>query len=219
MRFLCFLCFLLVPVMVFGSSDFKRYVHKCWDLYIVNGDDGTKKCFMTSSPLATSGNYSNRSDPRLWVRYVKPGVEEVSFTPGYKMDGMKVPSVSIYNTAVAFPDKKNRHCVDKCKVVGFCVSNDFDSLLKSAVSGNCVGGNFGELTPSSIYELSVVENEQAWAMDMETDRAIINDMKNGTTAVITANSLIGTCSSDIYSLMGFTSAYKQMKLLCQPKKT
>ncbi len=59
------------------------------------------------------------------------------------------------------------------------------------------------------------ENDRAWAKDSITDGALTQAMMRGTTMSVKGFSRLGSNSSDVYSLSGFTSAYRNMKQSCK----
>lgn len=59
------------------------------------------------------------------------------------------------------------------------------------------------------------KDELAWAYDEHQDQSMVSAMKRGMKLNIKGESQVGTTSEDLYSLKGFTSAYKRMKELCQ----
>ncbi|MGH6932440.1 MAG: invasion associated locus B family protein [Dongiaceae bacterium] len=54
----------------------------------------------------------------------------------------------------------------------------------------------------------------AWAPDADSDRALVNAMKNGSSMVVYGMSARGTKTTDTYSLTGFTKAYKAIGDAC-----
>ena len=56
--------------------------------------------------------------------------------------------------------------------------------------------------------------EWAWAGTDEDDQKIINAMKKGAKAVLTAKSRRGTKTQDTFSLMGFTAALEDAEKRC-----
>ncbi|MCB2109202.1 MAG: hypothetical protein KDE14_15940 [Rhodobacteraceae bacterium] len=63
------------------------------------------------------------------------------------------------------------------------------------------------------WSLFTVE-DRAWARDMETDKAIVNAFIKGNNAVVTGTSSRGTLTTDTYSLIGFTAAYRDIGKAC-----
>lgn len=68
---------------------------------------------------------------------------------------------------------------------------------------------------SQRYELFTVGSDRAWARDSKTDRAIIQAMIKGSTAVIRGTSSRGTVTTDTFSLIGFTAAYQAISEACK----
>ena len=64
------------------------------------------------------------------------------------------------------------------------------------------------------YELPAVQGEWAWAASPEDDAKIIEAMKRGARAILTARSARGTTTKDTFSLTGFTAAYDDSKKRC-----
>jgi hypothetical protein len=58
------------------------------------------------------------------------------------------------------------------------------------------------------------DGEWAWPADAEADAAIVNAMKSGAEAVVTAVSSRGTTTTDTFSLMGFTAAMEDAEQRC-----
>jgi len=61
----------------------------------------------------------------------------------------------------------------------------------------------------------VIDEEQAWVKDVEDDEEMVKAMMSGNYAVAASRSLKDTCSLDVYSLIGFTKAYKKMQEVCK----
>ena len=59
------------------------------------------------------------------------------------------------------------------------------------------------------------QDEWAWAPKDEDDKKIINAMKKGAKAVLTAKSSRGTKTQDTFSLMGFTAAIADAEKRCE----
>ena len=57
--------------------------------------------------------------------------------------------------------------------------------------------------------------EWAWPSSPERDRAIVDAMRAGASATITAVSTRGTTTIDEFSLLGFTAALEEAERLCQ----
>ena len=54
----------------------------------------------------------------------------------------------------------------------------------------------------------------AWARDTATDKAMVKAMKRGNKLVVRGASWRGTATTDTYSLIGFTAAYKASRAAC-----
>jgi len=65
----------------------------------------------------------------------------------------------------------------------------------------------------SSFSLFTAEGH-AWARDSDTDKALVNAMKQGSKMVIKGTSWRGTLTTDTYSLKGFTAAYSQSRSAC-----
>lgn len=66
----------------------------------------------------------------------------------------------------------------------------------------------------SNYEL-FTDGEWAWPASAEADSALLNAMKRGTTAVLSARSGRGTQTKDTFSLRGFTAAMTEAEKRCK----
>ena len=64
------------------------------------------------------------------------------------------------------------------------------------------------------FELRLIENDSAWTDDDSIDQDIIKAMKKGNTMKVIGYSKRGTKTTDTYSLMGFTAAYKYISQIC-----
>ncbi len=210
-KFLFLLFCFLSPHLASSIPKFDKYSYKCWDVYVTYDEENQKSCFIKTSPISRSGSYSKRGDSTLWVRYIKNNIDEVSITQGYLISEKEdLPNIFIYKARDCFSNKDISSCQEQCSS---CVIDKCKNILSRADGGKCSGDIYSK---GLVYEseLAVVEDRQAWAIDMDTDNDIVNYMKSGYYAIVTSKSLKGTCSSDLYSLMGFTSAYDKMKSLC-----
>jgi len=61
------------------------------------------------------------------------------------------------------------------------------------------------------------KDDTAWARDKKTDFALVHAMERGADLVVKGVSSRGTRTTDIYSLKGFTAAYKAMNKVCGVK--
>lgn len=59
------------------------------------------------------------------------------------------------------------------------------------------------------------DGEWAWPASDEDDAALIEAMKRGADAVLTARSTRGTTTQDTFSLFGFTAAFEEAQSRCQ----
>ena len=57
--------------------------------------------------------------------------------------------------------------------------------------------------------------QMSWAKDAQSDRTIIEAMKNGGAVSVKGTSVRGTYAQDSYSLKGFTAAYNKMMNSCR----
>ena len=57
--------------------------------------------------------------------------------------------------------------------------------------------------------------DSAWMDDENADKAIVEAMKRGSRMVVTGTSSRGTRTTDTYSLMGFSAAYKAITEACR----
>lgn len=65
----------------------------------------------------------------------------------------------------------------------------------------------------TVYKL-LTAGSNAWPANAETDRAIIQAMIRGASAVVQGYSSRGTLTTDTYSLSGFTAAYEAISTTC-----
>ncbi|MBQ4875070.1 MAG: hypothetical protein HRK26_03015 [Rickettsiaceae bacterium H1] len=188
--------FLLIIFLFFSISSYADnepvFVgqHDNWEVY-TQIEAGQKVCFMVSSPMEKAGNYKRRGHSYLWVRNISKNIDEISVTPGYKYKTAISPEIAVY---------RDLHALDQIKR---------NNLLDKARSGLCSTDH------KENHQLSLIEQEQAWARETETDTQLVHNMQKGYYAVVIATSMKDTCSTDIYSLIGFIRAYKQMKSLCE----
>ncbi len=63
------------------------------------------------------------------------------------------------------------------------------------------------------YEM-FTDGEWAWPADADSDAAIVEAMKGGAEATVTAVSARGTTTTDTFSLMGFTAAMEDAESRC-----
>ena len=162
-----------------------------WQIYSVC--DGTQLvCFMLSESVFSDGTFSNRSDPYVYVRYISPTIDEVSITPGYKF------KPGTYGE------------------VGVSYESDIMPMIKKKIED---GKNEGKCTNPALnenrYSFDIINNEHAWARDVDTDQKVIRAMKKGYYLYVVGHSPKGTCSVDVYSLTGFIKAYNKMRSMCQ----
>ena len=66
----------------------------------------------------------------------------------------------------------------------------------------------------SKFEFDLPQNKFAWISSGKTEQKIIKRMKKASRLMITAYKQSGTQTTDDYSLMGFTKAYKAAKKSC-----
>ena len=67
------------------------------------------------------------------------------------------------------------------------------------------------------YIFNVIENDSAFSDDENMDKQLIAEMKKGNKMKAVGFSSRGTKTTDIYSLVGFTSAYTYISNLCNVK--
>lgn len=65
------------------------------------------------------------------------------------------------------------------------------------------------------FSLSVLQKDRAWAKDGETDRAMIDAMRKGSSLTVKGTSARGTEITDTYSLLGFSKAYAAISTACK----
>jgi len=58
------------------------------------------------------------------------------------------------------------------------------------------------------------KDTHAWAYDEQSDKALVQAMKRGSSMVVTGTSSRGTLTTDTYSLSGFTAAYNDARKAC-----
>ena len=68
---------------------------------------------------------------------------------------------------------------------------------------------------SQRFELFTIGSDRAWARDSKTDQALTQSMIKGSTAVVRGTSSRGTPTTDTFSLIGFTAAYKAISDTCK----
>lgn len=76
-------------------------------------------------------------------------------------------------------------------------------------AGSQVRATVGDKT----FEL-FTDQDNAWARDSATDRQLVEAMKAGINLVVRGTSSRGTLTTDTYSLLGFTSAYREISTAC-----
>ncbi len=76
------------------------------------------------------------------------------------------------------------------------------------------GSTVGVDVDGQAFEL-VSDGEWAWAANPEADAAILEAMKRGANAVLTARSGRGTQTKDTFSLQGFTAALNEAEARCK----
>jgi len=67
------------------------------------------------------------------------------------------------------------------------------------------------------YEFNVLEGDSAFSDDEGVDKQLIVEMKKGNNMKVVGFSSRGTKTTDIYSLVGFNSAYIYISNLCNVK--
>ena len=67
------------------------------------------------------------------------------------------------------------------------------------------------------YEFNVLEGDSAFSDDEGIDKQLIVEMKKGNNMKVIGFSSRGTKTTDIYSLVGFNSAYTYISNLCNVK--
>ncbi len=74
-----------------------------------------------------------------------------------------------------------------------------------------------EITIGKTTYKMFTEADTAWAAKSQTDRALVTSMKAGAEIAVHGESSRGTKTTDIYSLKGFTAAYKAIDKACKVK--
>lgn len=79
-KFISLLLLILIanPVLAEGLDS----QHKAWNVFSIN-QEGSKICYITSSPIKEGGNWSNRSEPYVLITYRGKGLSEISVSSGY----------------------------------------------------------------------------------------------------------------------------------------
>ena len=67
------------------------------------------------------------------------------------------------------------------------------------------------------HNFNVLEEDTAFSDDESTDKKLILEMKKGNKMNVVGFSTRGTKTTDVYSLAGFSAAYKHMSGLCEAK--
>ena len=67
------------------------------------------------------------------------------------------------------------------------------------------------------YEFNILEGDSAFSDDEGIDKQLIVEMKKGNNMKVVGFSARGTKTTDIYSLVGFSSAYTYISNLCNLK--
>ena len=67
------------------------------------------------------------------------------------------------------------------------------------------------------YEFNILEGDSAFSDDEGIDKQLILEMKKGNNMKVVGFSSRGTKTTDIYSLVGFSSAYTYISNLCNVK--
>ncbi len=65
------------------------------------------------------------------------------------------------------------------------------------------------------FSLPVLQKDRAWAKDSDTDKAVIQAMRKGSSLTVKGTSARGTLVTDTYSLLGFTKAYNAIGAACK----
>ncbi|MDH5796777.1 MAG: hypothetical protein OEY79_04500 [Anaplasmataceae bacterium] len=159
--------------------------------YLYKGDnDGSDIYFLTSIPTKKYGNYTNRSSAKIWVTNNNDN-DEVSVYAGYKYKKDKYVDMVILGKIDGETDKI------------------LDQIYTEAEKGNC---SLSELKNNgNHYNFNIIEDEQAWLDNNQADDLVIKDFRKNYYAIVAAYSQKGTCSVDLYSLLGFIKGYNTMK--------
>ncbi len=64
------------------------------------------------------------------------------------------------------------------------------------------------------FELSIIQDDSAWARDAAADKKLVQAMKKGNQMIVKGTSSRGTPTTDTYSLKGFTKAYNAIGKAC-----
>lgn len=181
-------CIANVRVANAATDPEKIATYKDWSVYKMNYN-GQNTCYISSTPLRKSGNYSNRSGSWLWVTYITRDISEVSVTSGYPFRTGGMVELSIFSK-------------------GNLDDLLFKNILSDAKDGACHTGS------DEVYYMDLILDKHVWFKDVDLDNSITQKMKKGLYMAVKGISQKGTCSVDIYSLHGFSAAYGHMQNLC-----
>ena len=71
------------------------------------------------------------------------------------------------------------------------------------------------ITVDNKKSVSLISYEDtAWAKDSKTDKDLVEQMKEGSSAVLKGTSKRGTATTDTFSLKGFSKAYQKISEVC-----
>jgi len=136
-----------------------------------------------------------------WSAYVyKEGKSNVCYmasTP-QKSEGKYTKRGDVYLVITHRPADKSFDVVNF--VAGYAYKNDAKVVVK-----------IGKETISDFF----VEGDKAWTMNAGVDKKLVEAMKKGERLIIDGTSTKGTATKDVYSLKGFSSAYRAISAKCR----
>ncbi|UAT42845.1 hypothetical protein GUI12_01585 [Anaplasmataceae bacterium AB001_6] len=143
---------------------------------------------MTSSPIHTAGNFTRKGESMIFINHIAPNIDEISVKAGYPYSDA-VP-VAVYYSS------------------GESTQKIMATVLSNAKSGKCSTGS-----DLNMY-LDIIVDETAWSRNVDVDQKAVASMRKGYFLITKGRSPKGTCSVDVYSLLGFSSVYEKMLKEC-----
>ena len=194
------------PKIVMECPGLKNFKNWCAGEYKGNS---SKSCIMISSPISEKGDppYKSRGEAVATVYHMPAednnGViwvdnQEDSYETGdppYKSRGEVI--ATIYH----MPSEDNNGVV--YITAGYTYKKDAVVTVK--------------IDQNKEHEFNIIEADSAFSDDDNVDKQIIVEMKKGNKMKVIGFSSRGTETTDIYSLVGFTSAYTYISNLCNVK--
>ncbi|ETO91668.1 MAG: hypothetical protein P857_838 [Candidatus Xenolissoclinum pacificiensis L6] len=172
-------------------------VYNTWEVYSVpdrNSKQENKQiCFLASAPIFSSGSYTKRGDPVVYIRHISNEISEVSATPGYPLQKDTYGEIAVSYTKDSLGPIRDQ-ITTTLKDQGLCIipANQKEKIL-----------------------MDLVVEEFVWFRDYNDDNNVVKSMKRGYYLFFLGKSRKNTCSIDVYSLEGFIKAFNKMNALCQ----